>query len=169
MLSLILGGDKSGKSAYALRLFESLPGPGLLFGLGLAKDLAFREQILAHRLERSPDIPLREPGIRLPEALRECTQERILADSLDFWLFSCLEAGCLEERVAALLASLEALKPQTRLILVSSECGLGPLAQDSLSRRFARSMGGLNQAVAGLAQEVVLVLAGQPLLLKAGT
>jgi len=168
MIRLVLGGEKSGKSGLAYALFREAPGPGVVLAMGQARDEAFRRQILAHRLERDPALPVVEPGTALGEALAEqrALERGVLVDSLDFWLFACMESG--EDRSARLLEVLEGFRggQAPACVLVSCEVGLGPIAPSSLARRFARAQGALNQALAALADEVLLVVAGLPLRLK---
>lgn len=172
MIRLILGGEKSGKSDYALERFLQAPAPRLFLATGQPADPAFREQILAHRKQRPASTPVREVGARLPEALEDAkaalarapeAPRTLLIDSLDFWLFLRPEQDA-EER---LLSSLEQTPREIMdLILVSCEIGLGPIAANAETRAFVRRLGKLNAAVARLADAVDLVVAGLPLALK---
>ncbi|MFZ5425730.1 MAG: bifunctional adenosylcobinamide kinase/adenosylcobinamide-phosphate guanylyltransferase [Thermodesulfobacteriota bacterium] len=168
MIRLILGGEKSGKSAHAWELFQSASGPGVVMAMGRARDAAFRRQILQHRLERGPSAPVREPGLDLPGALAEALADgrNVLVDSLDFWLFACMESGLdrTEDLAASLAGFSAASSPEA--VLVSCEVGLGPIAPTSLARRFARAQGALNQRLAALAADARLVVAGIPITLK---
>jgi len=167
MLTLILGGEKSGKSDYALSLLAAAPRPQVFVATGRALDPAFAAQIALHKQSRPAGLALSETILELPETLSELRPRAaaILADSLEFWLFSCLRAGVWEQRAAAFERVLAAWEGP-ELILVGAEAGLGPMAQDSLTREFARALGALNQTVARLAGRVVLVVAGLPLMLK---
>ncbi len=165
-LTLILGGEKSGKSDYALRLLARAPGPGLFVATGRALDAGFRRQIQAHRAGRGPGIPVREVDTALPEALADAAGHygAVLVDSLDFWLFACRRAGDEPGRVAALLAALDGMGP-TRVIIVSCEVGLGPVAPTAEVRAFVRSLGALNRQLAQRSARAVLVVAGRALAL----
>lgn len=167
MLTLILGGEKSGKSDYALSLLAAAPHPQVFVATGRALDPDFAAQIALHKKSRPAGLSLCEASLDLPEILAELRPRcsAILADSLEFWLFSCLSAGAVIERVAALTSVLAAWEGP-ELILVGAEAGLAPMAADSVTRRFARELGALNQAAARLADRAVLVVAGLPLLLK---
>jgi adenosylcobinamide kinase/adenosylcobinamide-phosphate guanylyltransferase len=168
VIRLVLGGEKSGKSDLAWELFRQGGDPGVVLAMGLARDMAFRRQILDHRLRRDPSVPLMEPGIELPRALGEAAAGGLhtLVDSLDFWLFSCMEAG--RDLSGDLEESLEAFAAPDgpHCVLVSCEVGLGPMAATSLARRFARGLGALNQRLAARALDVRLVVAGLPVILK---
>lgn len=168
MIRLVLGGEKSGKSDMAYGLFREAPGPGLILAMGLARDMAFRRQILDHRLRRDPAIPVVEPGLMLADALEGALREgrNALVDSLDFWVFACLEDG--RDRTGELLHALAGFEAPggPECVLVSCEVGLGPVASTSLVRRFARAQGALNQALAAMASSVRLAVAGLSVTLK---
>ena len=176
MIRLVLGGEKSGKSDLAYGLFLQAfgrgpgPGAGMVLAMGLARDAGFRTQILNHRQRRDPAVPLAEPGLELAQALGSARSQAVpvLVDSLDFWVFSCLEAG--QDRTGQLLQSLlDWSGPGAPdCVLVSCEVGLGPLAATALTRRFVRLMGDLNQRLAETADEVRLAVAGLSLMLKGG-
>lgn len=168
MIRLVLGGEKSGKSDLAYGLFRDAPGPGVVMAMGMARDAGFRDQILKHRLRRDPAVPVMEPGLELAGALAEAHAKglNVLVDSLDFWVFSCMEQGEFRsEELAESLAGFAApCSPEC--VLVSCEVGLGPIAPTALVRRFARAQGALNQHLAALAGDVRLVVAGLPIALK---
>jgi adenosylcobinamide kinase/adenosylcobinamide-phosphate guanylyltransferase len=167
MITLILGGEKSGKSDYALSLLAAAPHPQVFVATGRALDPAFAAQIVLHKKSRPAGMALCETILELPETLAGLRRRAgtIVADSLEFWLFSCLRAGPADERVAALTRVLADWEGP-ELILVGAEAGLAPLAADPFTRKFARALGSLNQAVARHAGRAVLVVAGLPLTLK---
>ncbi|WBF69166.1 bifunctional adenosylcobinamide kinase/adenosylcobinamide-phosphate guanylyltransferase [Desulfovibrio subterraneus] len=172
MIRLILGGDKSGKSAYGLQVFEEGAGPRLLLATGQAQDFAFRRQILDHRTARKPEIQVRETGADMVPALQEAASRyrSILVDSLDFWLFACgsdrAAANGHAGHVQSLLACLKLMPRETDVTFVSCEAGLGAIPASAEVRRFVRELGALNQAVAAASDEVCLMVAGLPLYLK---
>lgn len=164
MITFVLGGNASGKSGFAQGLFDAAPGPGVFVATGKARDMAFREQIAAHRRERRADLPVLEAGADLPVVLNRAKKDyaKILADSLDFWLFACLEAGGDPEELVRSLTDWSG----PELFLVSCEIGLCPVAADAGTRDFVRRLGTLNRKVAEIADRVYLVAAGLPVTLK---
>lgn len=163
MIDLVLGGNKSGKSDFGLDLLCRGPRPWTLVATGKSRDLAFRDQILAHRRSRNADIVVREENTDLAGALRLLAPARgsVLVDSLDFWMFSL--AGASQEHRARMREEFFAGLADWRegnLILVSTEMGLGPLAFDGEVRAFARDLGQLNREIASVSTSVYLVIAG---------
>jgi len=169
MITLVLGGNKSGKSDFALDLLAKSATPGVFVATGKARDMEFREQIRKHQKDRGPELEVLEVGEDLPQLLKQVNLSfpSVLVDSLDYWLFSCREAGCETKKVQELLKVLKNWG-DTDLILVSCETGLGPLPGGSAVRAFIRSLGALNQGVAKVADQAFLVAAGLPLTLKQG-
>lgn len=171
MIELVLGGNKSGKSDFGLELLRRESEPWALVATGKSRDLAFRDQIREHRLGREAGIAVHETDTDLVGTLRALSPQGggVLVDSLDFWMFAVAnQAGgreALERMREELLAELSAWRGG-RLILVSTEMGLGPLAFDGSVRAFARDLGRLNREIARVSTSVYLVIAGLPQKLK---
>jgi adenosylcobinamide kinase/adenosylcobinamide-phosphate guanylyltransferase len=167
VITFVIGGNKSGKSDYAMGLLEGSPGPALFLATGKARDMSFRRQIAAHRERRDPSLPVVEVGWDLPGALAEARKEHgtVLVDSLDFWLYVCTQERSELDPVEGLLESLCSWDGK-RLILVSCEIGFSPLPASGEARSFLKNLGRLNKAVAARADEAWLVVAGLPLALK---
>ena len=171
MISLVLGGQSSGKSDYALKLLADMPGRGALLVTGLAWDDDFRRRIQDHKRDRAAALPVVEAREELPRVLAGLLAEydAVCVDALDFWVYSCMTLGglsaSLDELVAALgpAAGQEAAKS---VILVSQEAGLCPVAGDAQTRAFIQAVGRCNRRLAEAADRVWLVAAGLPLALK---
>jgi adenosylcobinamide kinase/adenosylcobinamide-phosphate guanylyltransferase len=167
MITLVLGGNKSGKSDFALNLLEKQEKPALFIATGKAKDLEFRHQINDHRISRAPELEVMEVSLDLPQALRQAKADFscVLVDSLDYWLFAARGQGCEQDLVRDFVNELKEWEGGD-LILVSCEAGLGPLPMSGEVRSFIRALGALNQSCAQLAHQVFMVAAGLPLTLK---
>ncbi len=178
-LSLILGGVRSGKSAFAERLARELNQPTLYLATGQASDAEMEERIRRHRQARpenwttleepiDPAAAL-EPALAVPQPARA-----ILIDSLDIWVGNLLLMH--EEEPAPgveslTLSSLDRLldvcrKAPATFFLVSSEVGLSPVPPNPLGRHFQDLLGLVNQRVAATADRVYLVVAGIPVEVK---
>ena len=167
MITFILGGNKSGKSDFALDLFAGYSGKKCFIATGKARDMAFRKQIMKHRKERDPAIPVIEAGADLHEVLLRAKKEfdHLLVDSLDFWMFSCSQHADGEHDIGEVVRLLSDWDGPD-VVLVSCEVGLGPIPMTRELRGFVRSLGSLNRKIAAVADKAYLVAAGLPLTLK---
>jgi nicotinate-nucleotide--dimethylbenzimidazole phosphoribosyltransferase len=160
VLVLVLGGTRSGKSAFAETLATRLGGTVIYVATTTVDrdddDLAAR--IAAHQARRPPDWVTVEAGGDLVGALRSHPEGTLLVDALGSWVAA---HPYLAADVDSLVAALQSRSGQT--IVVSEEVGLSVHAPTELGRRFTDVMGTLNQAVAALATDVWLVVAGRAL------
>jgi adenosylcobinamide kinase/adenosylcobinamide-phosphate guanylyltransferase len=166
---LVLGGARSGKSRYAERLVESAAACGTYCATAEAGDAEMAERIAAHRARRGPFWHTVESPLALaPVIAKEATRERpLLIDCLTLWLSNLLLSGREPEAESAVLR--RALQDTAGpVVLVSNEVGMGLVPETPLGRRFRDTAGRLNQDVAALADRVVFVAAGLPLVLKEG-
>jgi len=170
VIRLLLGGTKSGKSALGDRLLMAGPTPHRVVATGRALDFAFRGRIEAHKRARPATVAVIDSSAEAMDVLfhEAAAGGTVLFDSLDFWLFACQDAKDAGERLTALTRGFAPYAGPTspELIVVSTEIGLGPLAPDAATRRFADDLGALNQAAAALAHDVRLVVAGLAVPLK---
>lgn len=165
-LTFIIGGARSGKSAHAEMLATAGPPPWTYIATARAYDDEMRERITLHRSRRgegwvSVDAPLDLVGAI--EALPD--HQPVLIDCLTLWLTNHmladhdLEAEC--RRLADVLA-----RPRGPWFVVSNEVGLGIVPDNALARRFRDVAGRLNQQVAAVANNVLMMVAGLPLKVK---
>ncbi len=163
LVTLVLGGARSGKSRHAEGLLAEARSP-LYVATAEAGDDEMRERIARHRAERDTRWRTAEAPLALAEALG-AEPGPALVDCLTLWLTNLLLGGHdIEARVAALMAVLRRREAPT--VLVSNEVGLGIVPGDALSRRFRDEAGRLNQRCASLAGSVFFVAAGLPLRLR---
>jgi adenosylcobinamide kinase/adenosylcobinamide-phosphate guanylyltransferase len=166
-VTLILGGARSGKSRHAERLVERAAAAGIYCATAEPGDAEMTERIARHRMRRGAFWRTVEAPLALAAALAaEVRPDRpVLVDCLTLWLSNVLLAGKdSDAESAALLAGLRGAEGP--IVLVANEVGLGLVPQTPLGRRFRDAAGWLNQEVAALADRVVFVAAGLPLLLK---
>jgi adenosylcobinamide kinase/adenosylcobinamide-phosphate guanylyltransferase len=163
---LILGGARSGKSKLAeQRAVES--GLKLIYiATGTAGDDEMGERIAHHKTSRDKKWQLVEESINLADALLlySNTENCILVDCLTLWLSNCLHQDCWHEQRDKLLAAFSQLNG--RVLFVSNEVGMGITPMGELTRRFVDESGFLHQQLASMCDQVTLVVAGLPLLLK---
>ena len=166
-LILVIGGARSGKSRHAEGIVRELPPPWLYVATAEALDDEMRGRIAHHRDRRDERWEVVEAPRDLPEILRHLAGARqpMLVDCLTLWLSNCLLAGLDPDEVTdRLVAALETAPGP--VVLVTNEVGLGIVPDTPLGRRFRDAQGRLNQRVAGIADRVVMMVAGLPLTVK---
>lgn len=166
-LLLVLGGARSGKSAYAERQVAESGLERAYLATAEARDGEMAERIAHHRARRGEAWRTVEEPERLEQALAENAGEgrAVLVDCLTLWLSNLLLSGADVEARGAALCRIARTLPGL-LVFVSNEVGLGLVPETPLGRNFRDAQGRLNQALAEVADRVVFVAAGLPLLLK---
>jgi adenosylcobinamide kinase/adenosylcobinamide-phosphate guanylyltransferase len=166
-LILVLGGARSGKSRYAEALVEASAAAGTYCATAEAGDAEMAARIAAHRARRGVFWRTVEAPLALAATIRaEANPERpLLIDCLTLWLCNLMMAGApVDDEFATLRMALrDASGP---IVLVANEVGLGLVPETPLGRDFRDAAGRLNQEIAALADRVVFVAAGLPLVLK---
>ena len=169
MLTLILGGARSGKSALAERLAIDSGREVVYIATAQALDDEMSERIAHHRARRPAEwISIEEP-LALGATLREHARDHrlLLVDCLTLWLSNLLGTGDTQRFVTERDALLDALVAVPGdVVFVSNEVGLGITPLGELTRRFVDEAGRLHQALAQRCDRVVFVAAGLPLTLK---
>jgi adenosylcobinamide kinase / adenosylcobinamide-phosphate guanylyltransferase len=173
---LITGGSRSGKSAFAQTVAESLPGPRVFIATCPVLDEEMRTRIRKHREARAGrGWETVEEQADLAAALASASHARvILVDCLTLWINNLLyraeQSGHLvteddvTQHCRAVLAAC-ANRPGT-VIFVTNEVGSGIVPENALARRFRDLAGRCNQQFGVAADVVALVTCGVPLLLK---
>lgn len=159
---LLLGGTRSGKSRLAESIATDLAGPrGRVTYLATARvdpaDRSHRARIDAHQARRPSawaTIECEHPD-DLATHLNQI-EGVVLVDSLGTWL--TLDPD-LRPDLTGLVIALEERRDPT--VVVSEEVGLSVHPPTDLGRRYVDALGELNEAVAAVAQRVLLVVAGR--------
>ena len=162
MISLILGGARSGKSARALALATT--APRTFVATAEALDAEMIERIARHKAERGAGWRLVEAPLDLAPVVARHREGSLVVDCLTLWLSNLMHAG--RDPAAETEALVDALRQCGRAILVSNEVGLSVAPENALARAFRDEQGRLNQRVAAVADHVEFVAAGLPLVLK---
>jgi adenosylcobinamide kinase/adenosylcobinamide-phosphate guanylyltransferase len=171
-LILVLGGARSGKSAYAQRLAQALGGEQVLVvATAETGDEEMAQRIARHRQSRPSSWRTIETSRRVGEAVRSSLDDAavVLVDCLTLLVSNLLlhlgepyrpvEAeAAVQEELETLLQVCQAT-PAT-FIVVSNEVGLGLVPETPLGRVYRDLLGQANQALAAHAQAVYLMVAG---------
>ena len=179
--TLVFGGARSGKSAFAERLAQDSGNDVVYVATSRAGDGEMATRIAHHRARRPPEWRTVEEHLALADVLHaQCAPGRVvLVDCLTLWLSNLMfcdgreypEVGDIDlparfhDERAALLDALDAGLAGD-VVFVSNEVGMGIVPWGAISRSFADEAGRLNQAVAARVERAVLVAAGLPLVLK---
>ena len=182
-LTLILGGARSGKSAYAESLVAERGGTVLYVATAVAGDDEMRARIVEHRSRRPAEwTTLEAPrdvgaaidahGGDLDVVLVDCLTLLVsnvilaLADTDSSGAPSSRAAGAaLDREIDALLACARGAST-AEWILVSNEVGLGLVPPNPLGRLYRDALGRVNQRLAAAADEVLFMVAGLPVKVK---
>lgn len=166
-LTLVLGGQRSGKSAYAERLLGA--GGAVYLATGHATDPEMAERIEAHQERRGEGWVTVEEPLDLVTALKRTKDlygdKPVLLDSIGMWVANMLHAG-LSPVVEAEAVAEALVRHRGPVVAVSDEVGLGTVPMNALARSFIDALGLTNQMLAARADRAVLVSAGLPLVLK---
>jgi adenosylcobinamide kinase / adenosylcobinamide-phosphate guanylyltransferase len=172
-ITLILGGARSGKSAYAEKLATDSGMPVTYIATAQIYDDEFKARVQHHKDRRPKDWQIVEESHYLSTALKANNHEgcSLIVDCLTLWLAQCVCPECAPPEGVDWTFERENFlnilpKLQGEIILVSNEVGMGIVPLGAISRQFQDEQGRLNQAVAQLADEVIFVAAGLPLRLK---
>jgi len=174
MLTLILGGARSGKSKLAQRLVAPAGRVAYIATATAGQDPEMAARIERHRGDRPRSWQTIEEPLALASAVESASKQAdaVLVDCLTIWLSNLFwehRDGPPEQvEVAARteLQQIAGVARQSRIILVSNELGCGTVPEPAVTRTFRDAQGLLNQWAAEAADEVILTVAGLPLYLK---
>lgn len=180
MVTLILGGARSGKSAFAEQQASRGGHEVVYIATAELKDAEMQERVRHHRERRPGSWRTTEEPLHLARTLAAEAREKrcLIVDCLTLWLTNVILADqfdgddggvirpgvTLEDERARLLGVLPSL-PGT-ILLVSNEVGQGLVPANPLGRFFVDECGRLNQAIARVSDRVYWMVAGCPMLAK---
>ncbi|ALC23633.1 bifunctional adenosylcobinamide kinase/adenosylcobinamide-phosphate guanylyltransferase [Streptomyces pristinaespiralis] len=175
--TLVTGGARSGKSLEAERRLEAFPDV-LYVATGGSRDgdAEWAARVHAHRERRPGSWRTAETCDLVPLLAEEGPP--VLIDCLSLWLTDAMDkAGAwdderwaaegeraLRERVGELVAAVRVTA--RTVVAVTNEVGSGVVPATASGRRFRDELGRLNAAFAAECEHVLLVVAGQALVLR---
>jgi adenosylcobinamide kinase / adenosylcobinamide-phosphate guanylyltransferase len=178
-LILILGGARSGKSAFAEQLAASSGQSVAFIATATAGDDEMRARIARHRASRPAHWHTVEEPFDLAGTVQHAAAlaDVLLLDCITLWLSNCLsrqgepndrdmgvsdplfDVAAMQE-IQNLLAALSSLDSRKTLIVITNEVGLGIVPAYPLGRLYRDTLGLVNQRLAEAAERVYLLIAG---------
>jgi len=179
-ITLVTGGARSGKSAWAERHARESGRRVLYVATATAGDDEMAERIAAHQAQRPADWRTVEEPEHLLQAIQANATpgDAVVVDCLTLWVSNLLLKAIGPERDADMMdpaewAAIEAsvvneaqaLLADARdrdltLILVSNEVGMGVVPATSLGRHYRDILGRVNQVVGSASDALILMVAG---------
>ena len=164
-LTLVLGGARSGKSGHAEALIAAHPAPWTYVATAQAFDEEMRDRIGEHRARRDGALAHRQ---KRPSTCPKRSGQRrgpVLVDCLTLWLTNLMLGDHVR---ATAFVELEAAIHDAPgpVVLVSNEVGLSIVPENALARAFRDEQGRLNQHMARIADRVIFMVAGLPMVVK---
>jgi adenosylcobinamide kinase/adenosylcobinamide-phosphate guanylyltransferase len=173
MLTLILGGARSGKSRYAQELCGGAEQVVYVATARADTDEEMQMRIARHRANRPAAWTTVEEPLDVARAVREAhARATVLIDCVTVWVANLMwerRALAASECERLILDQAEHLIQAARgrkVIAVSNEVGSGIVPETAVGRAFRDVHGVVNQRLARAAAHVVLMVAGLPLTLK---
>ena len=169
-ITFILGGARSGKSAYAIKIAKDRGKTVAFIATCEPQDPEMKKRIALHKDNRpghwktfeeptEPTLLLKKIGARFDCIIIDC-----LTLMLSNLMLKGLKEAAIESQMNKMLSVLNKIKAKS--IIISNEVGLGIVPQNKLARHFRDVAGIINQRVASSADEVIFMLSGIPLVLK---
>lgn len=166
----ILGGAKSGKSGYALKLAKKTARKAVFIATATASDREMKARIRQHKILRPRYWGLVEEPKDIALALTKAQNkyEVALVDCLGLWVSNLLADNMsdkeIKKRIDGLIKVI--LKIKITTIVVSNEVGSGIVPANPLSRRFRDLIGLANQTAAEKADQVIFMISGIPMKIR---
>jgi adenosyl cobinamide kinase/adenosyl cobinamide phosphate guanylyltransferase len=162
VLTLLLGGARSGKSALAVELGRRHDGPVTFLATCPPLDADLADRIARHRAER-PEWPTIEEGCDVAGALSRCGDDLVILDCLTLWVSNLMHRGDDDAAIEGMAASTAELAVSRTgpTVAISNEVGLGVHPETPLGRRYRDLLGRVNQIWATRADHALLLVAGK--------
>lgn len=166
-ITLITGGQRSGKSGYAQQMALALTKEPVYVATSRIWDEEFRQRVIRHQQDRGKEWTNIEEEKQLS---RHNLKERVIViDCVTLWA-----TNFFFDNKSDVDLSLELLKEEfnnftiqeAHFIFITNEIGLGGVSVDEIQRKFSDLQGWLNQYIAEKADEVILMVSGLPVKIK---
>ncbi len=167
-VTFVIGGARSGKSSYALKLGEERWHAPLYLATAQILDDEMARRVELHQQSRGAHWNCIEEPINIASVIEEAARDHdgLLIDCLTLWVSNVLlseGSSAVASRSSELMAVLETAP---EVIFVSNEVGMGIVPDNAMAREYRDMAGRLNQDIADVADDVILMTAGIPQFLK---
>jgi adenosylcobinamide kinase / adenosylcobinamide-phosphate guanylyltransferase len=165
MLTVLLGGARSGKSALAIEIAHRAGRSVTYLATSpqIPGDDDLTERITRHRRERPSSWTTLEEQLALAAALSDVATDVVIVDCLTVWAGNMLHDG--QDEAAVLAATDDAIavigERSLAAIVVSNEVGLGIVPVNELAREYRDVLGRVNQRWAAAADHALFMVAGR--------
>ena len=164
---LITGGQRSGKSSKAEEQAWSLSEYPVYMATAHVWDEEFRERVRRHQERRGPQWTNIEEETALSK--HDMTGRVVVIDCVTLWLTNFFFANESNTDISIELAKAEFdafTSKDATYIFVTNEIGSGGVSDNAIQRKFTDLQGWMNQYIAQKADEVILMVAGLPVIIK---
>lgn len=166
----IIGGARSGKSAYAVQLAKTFFGRVVFIATAASLDEEMRMRIRKHKAQRPRQWKVIEEGKDIVPLLAKLKAKYrvVLIDCLGLLISNLLADNLEDKKIIARVKKLinAILKLDLIVIVVSNEVGCGIVPDNPLARRFRDLLGLANQMIAEKSNQVILMQSGIPVNIK---
>lgn len=182
---LVTGGARSGKSSFAEKYIHEVAGKTLYIATAIAFDDEMKDRILKHQSVRPESWHTYEGYQHLDQVVKDRGNqyESLLLDCVTLWVTNLMfaylqtedydsltqeEIGTVEKTIInEVQRFVEQIKRSNlAVVLVTNEIGSSLVPENKLGRIFRDIQGKINQQLGNVADEVYLVVCGQPLKIK---
>lgn len=163
-ITLVTGGIKCGKTAYALELCKQFSEKTYIATAAVIDD-EMKGKVEAHKAERDESWSTFEEQTDTFDVINKINNGVILYDCLTTWVSNLMYHNLdIKEYFDKLEQSL--LASEVSVVIVSNEVGFGVIGADIETRRYVNLLGELNNRIGKISKRVVLMAAGIPIVIK---
>lgn len=166
-ITLVTGGQRSGKSSYAQKLALTLSSNPIYLATSAVWDEEHRQRIERHKADRGAEWT----NVEELKDLQNITVEGrlVVIDCVTLWstnFFTEYEGDTLQSLEAITSRFDQFVQQDAHFIFVTNEIGLGGISANDLQRRFTDLIGWVNQYIASKSDEVILMVSSIPMKIK---
>jgi len=167
MIHLVTGGQRSGKSNYALQLALALSENPVYLATSRIWDEDHKARIELHKFERDK----RWENIEEEKYLSKLSlkNKTVVLDFITLWLTNFYTDTNYQVNQSLELAKKELddfIKQEMNLIIISNEIGMGTHSVTDVGRKFADLQGLMNQYISQKSDVVTFMVSGIPMKVK---